>query len=350
MPIPGPAKSSPPGPRILIFCTTMDIPRPPKWKRVLKRTLLSLAILLAVALASGFIIQQRRDADFRTTHPPSGSFVSVEGRRIHFRQSGDGEFTFILEAGLGDYSGSWGTLESSLAGIGRVFVYDRAGLGWSDASPHPRTARQIARELHEALEAAHVRKPYILVGHSLGGISQTLYAMEYPGDVAGLLLIDPSHKDQFVKLPPPPASPVWVMTQVSRAARFGLPQLLFQSSDPVQNQTSHMLATGAELRAALNATENWGDRAIRLGTIPITVLTAGDDTAMPGQSAAERKASWEIWKNLHDELIASSSSEIRRHIVVEGASHYIQRTHPAAVVDAARELVNRIKTQTPCTH
>ena len=324
----------------------MDIRRPPKWKRVLKRTVLSLVIMFALALVAGFIIQQRRDADFRSKHPPPGSFVNVDGHRIHFRQLGNSGFTFVLEAGLGDYSSSWGTLDTSLAKIGSVFIYDRAGLGWSEASPHPRTARQIAAELHGVLEAAHVRKPYILIGHSLGGLIQTLYAMEYPADVAGLLLIDPSHKDQFVKLPPP-ALVAWVMPQLSRAASFGLPQLLFNSSDPVQNQASHVMTTGAELRAALVIAETWGNHPLRLGDIPITVLTAGDFKAMPGKSDDEKKAAWEIWKTLHDELIASSSSKIRRHVIVDGSSHCIHRTHPSAVVDATRELVNQIKTRTP---
>ena len=325
----------------------MDIKRPPKWKRLLKKTVLSFAVAVAAVAAVGFLVQHHRDADFRTQHPAPGSFVKVDGRQVHFRQSGDGDFTFVLEAGLGDYSGSWGTLAPALAEIGRVFVYDRAGLGWSEESPHPRTARHIASELHDVLESVHARKPYILVGHSLGGVSQFCYALDYPDEVAGLLLIDPSHKDQLKRLPAPPAIFTLVFPQITRTAPFGLPQLLFRSPDPVQNQTRHVQSSGAELRAFLNIAETWGDRPLHLGNMPIYVLTAGDYKGMPGKSDAEKRAVWEIWRSLHAELAAASSSEIRKQEIIEGASHNIHRTHPAAVVEAAKELVDRIRARTP---
>lgn len=325
----------------------MDLPRPPKWKRILRKAGLTLAVFFAVLVMTGFLVQQHRDAAFRKQHPPPSSLVNVDGHRIHFRQSGNGKFAFVLETGLGDYSGSWGELESTLGKIGRVLVYDRAGLGWSEESSRPRTAQQIAAELHELLENAHVTKPYILVGHSSGGISQVRYAMDYPADVAGLLLIDPSHKDQFNRLPTPPVLFTWLLPQISRAAAFGLPQLLFGSTDPVQNQSKHMQTSGAELRALLDITRTWGDRPLNLGRTPIYVLTAGGAMIFPGKSEAENKAIMAIWKILHEELVASSSSEIRRHLVVEGALHHIHRTHPAAVVDAALEMINRIQAGTP---
>jgi len=266
---------------------------------------------------------------------------------MHYRVLGAGDFTFVLEAGLGDYSGSWIPLESALARIGRVFVYDRAGLGWSDASPHPRTAQQVAAELHQLLEAARVPKPYILVGHSLGGISQLRFALDYPDGVAGLLLIDPSHKDQLKRLPAPPAVFTYLLPQLTRLAPCGLPQLLFRSADPVQNLTSHVETSGAELRAFLASDETWGERPAKVGPIPLYVLTAGDSSGLPGESPAAKQAAWETWKALHAELVAGSSSEIHRQVVIEGASHYIHRAKPESVAAAARELVGRITEATP---
>lgn len=321
----------------------VDIKRPPKWKRILRKGALSFAVFIGAVLTFGFVVQLRRDAQFRHFHPPPGSFVEVDGRRIHFRLQGDGDFTFVLEAGLGDYSGSWDPLEPALAKFGRVFVYDRAGLGWSEESPYPRTARQIALELHAILKAAHVPKPYILVGHSMGGISQTLYATLYRKDVAGLLLIDPATRDQFTKLPRPPALVAWILPQISRAAAFGIPQFLFKSSDPVQNLTSHVRTAGAELRAAMSMATIPDDGLPDPGDTPITVLTAGDYRMMPGKSDAERRAAWEIWRSLHEELLAASSSKIRSHKIVAGASHYIYRDQPAVVIDAATELIDQIE-------
>lgn len=309
--------------------------------------MLGSAVLVAGALIAGFIGQRYRDSRIRATHPAPGSFVTVDGHAVHYRERGAGDFTFVLEAGLGDYSGSWGELEPALAEIDRVFVYDRAGLGWSEEGPHPRTARQIVRELHRALEEAHVRKPYILVGHSLGGLTQTLYAMTYPRDVAGLLLIDPSHKDQFERMPRPPALFTLLLPQFTRTAAFGLPQLLFKSRDPMQNLARHVATSGAELRAVLDAARNWGAGLINLGNMPIYVLTAGDYQKWPANSEAEQRAAWEVVKSLHAELVAASTSEIRKQEVVPGATHYVHRAQLAAVVAAARELVDRIKARTP---
>lgn len=325
----------------------MDFKRTPRWRRILKKAVVTGVVLVLSAALIGLVVQYRRDAAFRSEHPAPGSFARVDDRQIHFRSSGAGDVTFVLEAGLGDYSGSWKILETSLAGIGRVFVYDRAGLGWSEESPRPRSAPQITLELHRLLAEAHVPPPYLLVGHSSGGITQVLYAMDYPDEVEGLLLIDPSHKDQFKKLPQPPALLRLVMTQISRTASIGLPQLLMGRSDPVVNQARHVRTSGAELRAILHVAATWGDRAIDLGTTPIYVLSGDASHQLPGSSAAEKEANLEIWQSLHADLVAASSSEIRKHEIVPGASHYIHYTHPAAVIDAAREMLDRLRSGSP---
>ncbi len=302
--------------------------------------------LLVSAAIFGLAFQAWRDARIRATHPAPGKFVTIEGRRVHYRVHGEGTMTFVLEPGLGDYSGDWGELESSLAKIARVFVYDRAGLGWSDASPKPRTAEQIVMELHEVLARAQIPKPYLLVGHSLGGLTQTLYAIRYPGDVAGLLLIDPTHKDQMRRMPGPPALMAFLMTQISRTAAFGLPQLLMGASDPIKNQTRYVRAAGAEMRSFLSDAGGWGDQALDLGSTPIYVLTAGAHPVFPGKSAEESDAIWATWRSLHEELVAASESEIRQHDIIDGATHYIYRTRPDAVIAAAAELVERIDART----
>jgi pimeloyl-ACP methyl ester carboxylesterase len=325
----------------------MDFPRPPRWKRVLKRLAAVVAVILVVALVLCFVVQQHRDAICRAQHPPPGSFVTIDGHHIHYRLRGEGDFTFVLEVGLGDYSGNWGALEDGLAGIGRVFVYDHAGLGWSDPVGGPRTPPVLATELHAVLAAAHIAKPYILVGHSAGGISQVIFAMDHPDEVAGLLLIDPSHKDQFQRLPAPPTVFGWLLPQLTRLAPFGLPQLLVGTKDPVQNLSSHVLTIGAELRALVDPDAAWRNRPIQLGHVPLYVFTADTYKMMPGKTDAERQAAWAIWKAMHDELLAATTSDIRRHDVVPGSNHYIHRTHPDVVIAAARELVQRIKAKMP---
>lgn len=312
-------------------------------KRRLKRVAILVALVLVAGAAVGYALQERRDARVVAENPPSGRFVDVGGHELHYRLFGEGRVTFVLEAGGGEYGATWEGIEGELARLGRVFVYDRAGMGWSEEGPHPRTISQIVEELHAALHAASVPPPYVLVGHSLGGAIATSYAMEHPDEVAGLLLVDPSHKDQVRKMPQPPAWQRVLITQLTRTAPIGLPRLVFGgASDPVKTQSKHVRTFGAEIRGAHLSATRWADEEIDLGDTPIYVLTRGDTTAGPMATEAENRTRWEIWKDLHADLVAASRGDVRRHIVVEGAGHYIHYDRPDAVLDAAEELVERI--------
>lgn len=312
-------------------------------KRWLKRIAISVALVLVTGAAVGYALQVRRDARVLAQNPPPGHFVDVGGHELHYRLVGEGRVTFVLEGGLGEYGATWEGIEDELARLGRVFVYDRAGLGWSEEGPHPRTIERIVAELQAALHGAAVPQPYLLVGHSLGGAVATFYAMEHPEEVAGLLLVDPSHKDQVREMPQPPAWQRALVTQVTRTAPIGLPRLVFGgSSDPVKTQTRHVRTFGAELRGAMRSAERRAGAPVELGDTPVYVLTRGDATAGPSASDEENRQRWEIWKRLHEDLVEASTSDIRRHIVVEDAGHYIHYDRPAAVVDAAEDLVKRI--------
>jgi len=123
--------------------------------------------------------------------------VDLGGWRLHLNCTGQvsaSQPTVILEAGAGDFSVGWSLVQPEVARFARVCSYDRAGLGWSDLGPRPRTLRQIVWELHTLLEKAGVRPPYVLVGHSYGGILARLYAFTYPSEVGGIVLEESGHE------------------------------------------------------------------------------------------------------------------------------------------------------------
>lgn len=308
----------------------------------LKKAALAAGLLLVAAIAVAFVVQARRDARIREQHPPPGQFVDLGGHRLHYRLFGEGPVTFVLEAGGGEYGATWQGIEDELGAIGRVFAYDRAGMGWSEEGPHPRSISRLTEELHTALENAAIPGPYVVVGHSLGGAIATLFAMEYPEQVAGLLLLDPSHKDQVRRLPQPPAWQRMLVTQLTRTAPLGLPNLVFDESDPVKTQAKHGRTFGAELRGAMQSAEDMESMVIDLGDTPVYVLTNGCRETGPAATAEENRARWELWRGLHGELIESSQSDVRRHIIVEEACHYIHYDRPEVVIQAAQELVARI--------
>ena len=147
-------------------------------------------LLLLTALA-GAIYQKiglRRDS---RKYPPPGKFVDLETHRLHLQDEGRGSTTIVLESGLMSTVLSWNETQRELAESYRVVTYDRAGLGWSDPGPMPRTAERIVDELHSLLECAAIPPPYVLVGHSFGGLTMPLFAARYPEQTAGVVLVDP---------------------------------------------------------------------------------------------------------------------------------------------------------------
>jgi pimeloyl-ACP methyl ester carboxylesterase len=124
-------------------------------------------------------------------YPPPGRLVDLGSHRLHVLETGCGSPTVLLEAGLMSTVLSWKELQPELARSFRVVSYDKAGLGWSDLGPMTRTADRIVEELHTLLKLAAIPEPYVLVGHSFGGLTMPLFAARFPEAVAGMVLVDP---------------------------------------------------------------------------------------------------------------------------------------------------------------
>ena len=156
--------------------------------KVLNKVLLIFMLMLGFLIGS---IPAAASAQDILPDPP-GEMVDVGGYRLHINCMGEGSPTVILETGSGVLSLSWYPLQEQIAGFTRVCIYDRAGYGWSDPGPKPRTALQMASELETLLTNAHIETPVILVGHSLGGMIVRYVAATQPQLVAGVLLVDAS--------------------------------------------------------------------------------------------------------------------------------------------------------------
>jgi pimeloyl-ACP methyl ester carboxylesterase len=142
-----------------------------------------LIALIVVLAAGGATYEAIKAAGDATRYPARGQLVDLGGNRMHIHCVGQGSPTVVLDAGLGGFSLDWNLVQPELAATTRVCAYDRAGYGWSDPSPQPRTPRQIADELHTLLFTAGVKGPYVLVGHSAAGKHVRLYADLYPQEV-----------------------------------------------------------------------------------------------------------------------------------------------------------------------
>src|SRR5512142_814280 len=166
-----------------------------------KRIFVVLGAFLIIAALSGATYERLAARNELAATPPPGHLVDIGGYRLHLWCTGDGAPAVILDAGLGGTSAGWGFVQPDVARFTRVCSYDRAGMGYSDSGPSPRTARRIANELAALLARSGIAGPVVLVGESIAGFNVRMFASGHPEHAAGLVLVDASHEDDIHDVP-----------------------------------------------------------------------------------------------------------------------------------------------------
>lgn len=165
-------------------------------RRIGRGMIVAVPVLILLA-GAGVVYQDAATAKDRETYPAPGKLIEVNGQVMHLYCIGAGSPTVILESGAGGNSLLWGYIQPTVAKTTRVCTYDRAGYGWSEARSGERTTINVAEELHTLLTHAGIEPPYILAGHSFGGLIIRTYTRLYPDEVVGLVFVDAAHPNQF---------------------------------------------------------------------------------------------------------------------------------------------------------
>lgn len=238
--------------------------------------------------------------------------------RVRMRIEGSGPRTVIFESGLGDTLDAWATVQPRVAaGCVRTVSYDRAGYSGSEPAQSARDAVNIVAELRAALARRKIRPPYVLVGHSLGGLYMQYFARNYPREVTGLVLVDSSYWDQRLPLVPgtaavDPAGDPPLPPHGSRMVIVYMPWIM-------RREIMGSAAAGAEVHASPPAAD-----------LPTVVLSSTRRLQGETPAAQAREAS------LQDDLTREFPGA--QHIRVPRSGHYIQRDRPDVVIAEVRKL------------
>lgn len=164
---------------------------------------LSILCLMAALVAAGLLYQWMGSHYDRRRYAAAGRFIDIGGgRRLYLRERGSGETTVLFEAGIAATNLNWFHIQEMVSRFATTASYDRSGLGWSSPSRTARTPSNIATELHELLQGAGLKPPYILVGHSFGGLVMRRFALLYPDEVTSIVLVDPMRCEEWPPLDP----------------------------------------------------------------------------------------------------------------------------------------------------
>ncbi|RZU16366.1 pimeloyl-ACP methyl ester carboxylesterase [Kribbella rubisoli] len=306
-----------------------------------------IGILALASIGGGY--ETVREATDAKTYAMPGQLIDVGGHSLHLNCTGSGSPTVVLEPGGGEMSSNLGWITPAVAGTTRVCVYDRAGRGWSEPADTPQDGTQIATDLHTLLHRGNVPGPYVLAGHSFGGLYVRTFAARYPDEVAGMVLVDSTaaNSPSASRGDPGPYDPVGrVSALVSASARLGLVrlynQISFGSLPPrSRDEVRATGATASNLRSTIdeyvqaNASMEQAASFKDFAGKPLIVLTAGS-----GNDAA--------WQAKQKNMATLSTNSAQR--VVDGATHEAlvgEEQHAVATTRAILDVVSAIRSSEP---
>jgi pimeloyl-ACP methyl ester carboxylesterase len=337
--------------------------------RWLGRAALGFLILLVALVVAGAIYQAVASARDAKTYKPVDQMVDVNGIQMRLDCRGSGNPTVILEAGGQSPAYVWVWVQDEVAKFTRVCSYDRAGYGWSDPVHETMLPQQVAEMLHALLEKVGEKPPYVMVGHSFGGVYVRTFTAQYPGDVVGMVLVDSSHENQNQLTPAALAqSPEYVQGIKRMMTTFQLIQLaepigllrafkildagIANYSLPESEKGSVLAQTyrsgymGAYVRETIMM-NNYSGQPGKLGDMPLIVLSQKIDAqdmfkqippSVQSMELAQQMA--DVANGMWDELAALSTRG--EWIIVEDTGHFIQLDKPQVVIDAIRDVFEQV--------
>lgn len=316
-------------------------------------------VLVLILALAGIVYQALATAKDLHKYPPPGKLVDIGGYQLHIDCIGEGSPTVVMDYGLGGLSLVWSLVQPEVAKFTRVCTYDRAGYAWSTSSLKTRTSQQMVQELHTLLNRAEIEGPYVLVGHSLGGLNACLFASQYPKEVVGMVLVDAVPANVYSRLVPEwknqMAATQRMFYTLSTISRLGLLRLLVQlrgteaAPDFVKKLPSEVQpailakflpktfnTAITENQLMESSTQQISNQEI-LKELPIVVLSHGENM-FSDLSDKEAEQAEKIWQELQAELANLSSKS--KLLIAQNSGHNVHIDQPQLVIDAIQQVID----------
>jgi pimeloyl-ACP methyl ester carboxylesterase len=348
----------------------------------IERTSMRWVMLKGFVFLIFILVQLAQVAAGQQGHAPAapGRLVNLDGFQVHIHCVGHGRPAVVLIHGFGDYSFDWALVQPTVAKHTEACAYDRPGQAWSEPGPPPRGISTSAHELHLLLQRSDIQGPYILVGHSWGGLIARMYAHDYPKEVAGIVLVDSTHEDEYLWIngkiirPRFMADKEWADLWRPQKAASAVPSADSAKQAPAPPQPSvtqlsspydklppdaqrlrswAMSMPWSKKRDEGGDTQDWRQDFIAmyevrthsehpLGSIPLIVLskTPGVDDE---EDYTPDQLAWD--RDLQGQLATLSMNS--EHMVVDHSGHHIQLDEPGAVIAAILRVVDAVRHQRP---
>lgn len=332
--------------------------------KTLKIYILSLTLLIT----SGCYYQISETKKDLAENPPIGKIVEANGIKYHLNCTGEGETTVILEAGLGKSSLSWYWVQKDIEKKTRVCSYDRAGLGWSSGNNEKMSTEKVAKNLNKLLTNAEIKPPFILVGHSRGGIFCRNYYRLFPKEVKGMILVDSTHENEpFLELKYAQWDYFKQQLQINIAGTLSeigfirimglantnsipLPEKIIKAKNAVQNRTETAKAVVNEIKVMRESLNTFIPKLDSLNDLPLIVITSGKrldfkevrkNASLKHKSVGDEINIAKIGKSLQHELVLLSSDS--KQIIAKQSGHMIMYDQPDLIINAINEMVEKAK-------